>query len=545
MSSAPGVQPELVAPDAAAQGPPPGEPPAPPGPWVAPDLSTASGRQPQPGRSARSRVGRLGGLLPRTLTGRLVAGVVALVVLIVVITSSATYALLRPYLTNRLDQQLGPIADANARRIAGCEQASSSFGPEACPFNGPGGYRAPQKQWIALLQGDDQIGLTIQGGTGQDLAVMQLRPSDVERLQRSPADNDTVTTVDGTRLRVAVRAVQGSPLMVATGLSTADEDRTLERLLLLEVGIGAGAVVLASVLTAAGVRFQLRGLHRVTRTARDVSAELSPEGSGLERRVPVEHRTGTEVTELADSVNTMLGAVEAQFAARVASEARMRQFLADASHELRTPLTSIRGYAELARMQRRQGGQLDPEALDRIESEGTRMSRLVDDLLLLARTDQGASPAREVLDVAALADDVVAGARAAHPDRPIDAVVEPGLTVLADPDQLVRVLRNLITNAAVHTAPGGPIRLAARRVVSDAGSAVELAVHDSGPGLPPEEAAHVFERFWRADKARTRARGGSGLGLAIVASIIEAHGGTVSFASTVETGSTVTVRLPA
>ncbi|MGH8962120.1 MAG: sensor histidine kinase, partial [Jatrophihabitantaceae bacterium] len=249
--------------------------------------------------------------------------------------------------------------------------------------------------------------------------------------------------------------------------------------------------------------------------------------------------------KLAESMNTLLSTVETQFAARLDSERRMRQFMADASHELRTPLTSIRGYAELARMQRTLGGALDGDTtadnLERIESEGTRMSRLVEDLLTLARSDQGGVPEMAVVDVNELLDDVVASSRAAFPQREISCHDGAGLTVVGDQDQLLRAVRNLVSNAATHTNPAGAIDVRA----FGSGPGVAIQVVDQGPGLPPEEAAHVFERFWRADKARTRARGGTGLGLAIVASIVQMHGGTVQFQSTVEDGSTVTVWLPA
>jgi two-component system OmpR family sensor kinase len=145
------------------------------------------------------------------------------------------------------------------------------------------------------------------------------------------------------------------------------------------------------------------------------------------------------------------------------------------------------------------------------------------------------------VDLAGVLDDAVEGSRAAFPDRPIDVDVAELPAVLGDRDQLLRVVRNLITNAAVHTAPGRPILV--RGFAESYG--VTVVVADGGPGLPPEQAAHVFERFWRADKARTRARGGTGLGLSIVAAVVASHGGTVRFDSTVETGSTVTVWLPA
>jgi two-component system OmpR family sensor kinase len=318
-------------------------------------------------------------------------------------------------------------------------------------------------------------------------------------------------------------------------------DHTLQRLLVLELAVGAGAVLLAAGLTSWGVRAGLRPLTRVTRTAQEVTAELSAAGSGLDRRVPGADPT-TEVGKVASSVNTLLQAVETQFAARLRSEERMRQFLADASHELRTPLTSIRGYAELARLQGRATDSPD-DSMHRIEVEGTRMSRLVEDLLVLARGDQESALQHEPVEVDKLLAEAAAAVSAAHPDRELSIAGSGGAVLVGDRDQLLRVLINLATNAAVHTREG-PIRLEAIRGRTPAGEAVALRVIDTGPGLPPEEAAHVFERFWRADKARSRAKGGSGLGMAIVAQIVAAHGGYVQFDSSVQAGTVVTVTLP-
>src|SRR5439155_18912935 len=148
---------------------------------------------------------------------------------------------------------------------------------------------------------------------------------------------------------------------------------------------------------------------------------------------------------------------------------------------------------------------------------------------------------RAPVDLADVIDDAVSGNRASFTGRPLEVEIGDLPAVLGDRDQLLRVVRNLITNSAVHTAAGRPIQV---RGFADGGGAV-VTVADGGPGLPPDQAAHVFERFWRADKARTRARGGSGLGLSIVAAIVRAHGGSVRFDSDVEQGSTVTVWLPA
>jgi len=472
-------------------------------------------------RSDSARPAHRWRLAPRSLTARLVSGVVALVVVLVLATGVGTYYALRSFLLNRLDQQVQTTANQPVRQLI--EDGTHS--------------PSPQIVWITQL---DASGIVLDHlpNTGQ-IRHMNLSSGDRTQLAGGQLNPSSVTTADGYHLRVISENQPGLRGVVVIGLATEDVQRTLHRLLLLEVTIGASAVALAFLLTTYGVSLGLRGLRRVTSTARDVTAELSPEGAGLDRRVPVTE-SGTEVGQLAESMNTLLAAVETQFAARLANEQRMRQFLADASHELRTPLTSIRGYAELARMQRQQGDSEPADNLGRIESEGTRMSRLVDDLLTLARSDQGGHPQRELIDIAELLDEAVTGARAAYPGRRIDSAAPPNLSVFGDRDQLLRVVRNLVTNAAVHTRTDGPIAVDALRD----GAEVLVRVTDAGPGLPPDEAAHVFERFWRADKARSRVRGGTGLGLAIVASTVSAHGGTVRFDSTVEGGSTVTVRLP-
>jgi two-component system OmpR family sensor kinase len=476
----------------------------------------------------------------RSLQSRLVVGVVALVLVLVAAIGSTTYIALQQFLGNRLDQQLNSTARGSLSKL---------FIQHA--YDDPG-VQSPQDVWAVAISTDGGlIGYSRYPG----VESLELTPSDRRSLaDTKPYSPRTVRTTDGHELRVetspplSVQVAGGPQLSVVAvvGLSTDEERRTLGRLLLIEIIIGGAAVLLAFAATTWGVRRSLRNLYAVTGTAREVAAELSPTGAGLDRRVPVVEE-GTEVGQLAESMNTLLAAVETQFGARLESEQRMRQFLADASHELRTPLTSIRGYAELARMQRAAGepaGGAEGDNLDRIESEGTRMSRLVDDLLLLARgdaDDEALAMHHELVDLNEVLDDAVSGSRAAFPERPISLEVAPVPPVVGDRDQLLRVVRNLVNNAAVHTEAGRPIHV---RAFTDAGGAV-ITVADGGPGLPPEQAAHVFERFWRADKARTRARGGSGLGLSIVATIVRRHGGSVRFDSTVEGGSTVTVWLPA
>ncbi len=480
---------------------------------------------------------------PKTLTGRLVAFVVALVLAVVLVVGGATYALLSPFLKDRFDTQLSSVVSGNANSIQQCvaAQQNCSLGLVS---GSQGAIPSTLDEWFVGYTTDGSVAFSTTGGVPH-LRNLQLSSADLARVLSNPSHARTVTTLDGRRLRIGGELIdtKAGTFIIVTGLSPDETDHTLARLLVLEVLIGAGAVVVAAGVTAWGVRVGLRPLHRVTRTAQEVTAELGPDGAGLERRVP-DADPDTEVGQVASSVNTLLGAVQNEFAARLRSEDRMRQFLADASHELRTPLTSIRGYAELSRLQGLSSNDPD-DPMRRIEVEGTRMSRLVEDLLVLARGDDHSNELRrDPVDVDSVLADALRSAQSAHPDRTVRLVPSGGAEVIGDRDQLLRLLINLLNNAAVHTAPGGPITLAGVRGSTPAGRAVALQVIDAGPGLPPDQAAHVFERFWRADKARSRAKGGSGLGMAIVAQIVDVHGGTIDFQSSVADGTTVTVTLP-
>jgi two-component system OmpR family sensor kinase len=260
----------------------------------------------------------------------------------------------------------------------------------------------------------------------------------------------------------------------------------------------------------------------------------------LSHRVPVANER-TEVGRLGTAFNAMVDRIEVSFAERDASEQQLRRFVADASHELRTPLTSIRGYAELLRF----GADDDPQqlalAMRRIEDEAARMGVLVDDLLLLARLDQGRPLERGPVDLVRLTGDAVADARAVEPERPIsfdangDAVMVAG-----DASRLHQVVANLLANARVHTPPTAAVTVS---IGVQNGLAV-LEVADRGPGMSESEAAQVFERFYRADESRSRANGGAGLGLAIVTAVVAAHGGTVEVRTRPAEGARFIVRLP-
>jgi two-component system OmpR family sensor kinase len=287
---------------------------------------------------------------------------------------------------------------------------------------------------------------------------------------------------------------------------------------------------------------------------------------------------GTEVGSLGQSLNAMLSHIEAAFRAQAQSEAaarrsegRMRQFAADASHELRTPLTTIKGFAEYYRqrggLSPNGSGELTREDLDRImhrvEDEATRMGVLVEDLLLLARIDQQRPLERHPVDLMALAADAVQDARIIAPDRDVRLTVghDTAFLVIGDEARLRQVVGNLMSNALTHTPGGTPIEVHVRSgfldpqppvpagpaglsVPAPPGPAVVLEVVDHGQGMTPEQAERVFERFYRADQARTRKTGGTGLGLAIVSALVSAHGGSVFVDTEPGRGATFRIALP-
>ncbi|QAY69156.1 sensor histidine kinase [Xylanimonas protaetiae] len=309
---------------------------------------------------------------------------------------------------------------------------------------------------------------------------------------------------------------------------------------------GAGIILLGAGAAWVLVRRSLRPLREIETTAAAIAA------GDYTRRVPAAEPT-TEVGSLGTSLNAMLAQIERAFADRDESERRMRRFVSDASHELRTPLATIRGYGELYRM-----GALDtPDKVDdtmgRVEDAARRMGLLVNDLLELARLDEGRPLRSERVDLAAMAGDAAQDLVALDPERTVRVVgldgdtPPPALVVTGDGDRLRQVMTNLVGNIARYTPAGSPAELALGTVVDDdvatrAHAVVE--VRDHGPGVSPEQAERLFERFFRADSSRTRESGGSGLGLAIVAAIVGAHGGHVSTRTPDGGGLVVRVTLP-
>lgn len=333
--------------------------------------------------------------------------------------------------------------------------------------------------------------------------------------------------------------------VVYVGLPLASVGDTVGQIQKLLALSALAITVLGAVVGYLAVRQSLRPLAEIERTAAAIA-----EGD-LSRRVP-QAPSSTEVGSLARSLNSMLSQIEQGFAAREASEARMRRFIADASHELRTPLATVRGYGELYRM----GALTTPEAvadtMRRIEDSATRMGSLVEDLLRLARLDEGRELERTPVDLAVVAADAMSDLHALDPSRPVRLVPlrpdgETGAcVVVGDEGRLRQVLGNLVGNAARHTPAGTPVEVAVGfDATPDGDRTAVVEVRDHGPGIPPEHAERVFERFFRVDSSRNRDSGGSGLGLAIVAAIVTRLGGSAQVRETPGGGLSVRIELPA
>ncbi|WP_232715977.1 sensor histidine kinase [Gordonia metallireducens] len=461
----------------------------------------------------------------------LVALTLALVVVGLLASGVAVTSSMRQDLISRADDGL-----VNATRTWADPRS-----PADEPRSGPPGPRRPPSPYYveSILHGPAGIS-TVNVYNQFDHAP------DVDGLTADNVVPVTVGSVEphGPKWRVIKRSNQFGTSIVATPMS--DIDATISRLVWLQFAIGAVVVVLIGVLSYLLVRTSLRPLRRVEETAHAIAA------GDLTRRVPLA-APDTEVGSLSDSLNTMLGQIQQAFATTAASERQaraseeeMRRFVADASHELRTPLTSIKGFAELYS----QGGVPDvTDAMRRINDEAARMNVLVEDLLMLARLDVQRPIATAPVDLLSLATDAVQSARVVAPERDIELEVTTGdrpPLVSGDGPRLLQVLRNLIGNAINHTPADASITVGVSVETGvDGTSEAVLTVADTGQGLTPEDAEHVFERFYRGDQSRHRGSGGgNGLGLSIVAALVEAHGGRVGVESTPGEGATFWVRLP-
>ncbi|WP_113703069.1 sensor histidine kinase [Nonomuraea lactucae] len=334
------------------------------------------------------------------------------------------------------------------------------------------------------------------------------------------------------------RGPGGSRLLALTSeqrlLAAADE--LTERVAYVMIGTTGFTLAVLTLLAAHLIRRGLRPLDRIVETAAAIG------GGELGRRVETAP-PDTEVGRLGAALNAMLGQIESAFREREASEDRLRRFVADASHELRTPVATIRGYAELFRRGAATRQDDLERAMRRIEAEATRMGSLVDEMLLLARLDQGRPLEREPVELTELVADAVADTLAIDPDRPLSLRHDGPVRVVGDAARLRQAVGNLLVNVLDHTSPGTAARI--RVGVRNGQAVVEVA--DEGPGLTREQRSLVFERFYRGDHARCDGLGGggAGLGLSIVAAVAAAHGGDVTVTSEPGRGTAFQVRLPA
>jgi two-component system OmpR family sensor kinase len=471
-------------------------------------------------------------LARRTLRGRLIAGLLTLLLVACAAVGIVTYIALHGALMSQVDQQL-----ANAsQRYAHCEEGGAQDGQDQENVPGGGPPHPPPCQpgeILGLMPGT--FTAMISHGKVSDshvtLGHCHLTAADHVTLTALPANSQPITrslSSLGPYRLTATPAPKNATLI--TGLPLASVNSTLRNVEIAEIMVFAAALLLTGFIGTEFVRRSLRPLRRVAATATRVT-EL-PLASGevtLPDRVP-DADPRTEVGQVGSAFNRMLGHVEAALARRAASETRLRRFAADASHELRTPLAAIRGYAELAR---RHPGPVPDDiahALDRVESESARMSVLVDELLLLAQLDAGRPLAKEPVDLTRLAIDATSDARAASPDhRWLLELPDEPVHVLGDEHRLHQVLANLMSNGAKHTPPGTAVT-AAVTPGEDPGT-VRLSVTDDGPGIPGELQPALFERFVRGDSARSNGGASTGLGLAIVQAVTSAHGGTVGVTS--------------
>ena len=507
-----------------------------------------------------------------SLRTKLITGLLALVIAAVAAISISSVWVLRSYLTSQDDSQLKNVYNAlidggqavtlapgtafpvhgSDNMVAGVQALGTTLAPYGSD-GGLGGFSqvesvpaVPTNQLWAIVNNQKLLTVPAQSG------------NDTWRVITEPIQYQLALNTGGTE------QVTGTLIV---GADLGNVNATIGRLAASVLIIGLVIVCILAMAIVAVVRTSLRPLVDIEETAGEIAA------GHLNRRVP-ERDPRTEIGSLGRSLNTMLSQIETAFHAQEESEAaahqseeRMRRFIADASHELRTPLTAIRGFAEYYRQrgglvrdhghgeEARNADGLTPADLDRImrrvEKEAARTGLLVEDLLLLARLDQQRPLARQPVDLLMLAADAVGDARVLAPGRDIDLTVQPGAAflVIGDEPKLRQVIGNLMSNALTHTPEGTPVQVSISSGVldpraADPTPAVLLDVIDHGPGMTQDQADRVFERFYRADQARTRATGGSGLGLAIVDALVTAQGGIASVHTAEGQGATFRIALP-
>jgi two-component system OmpR family sensor kinase len=473
-----------------------------------------------------------------SLRVRLLSGVLAMTAVGLVAAGGGTYLALRSFLLDRVDQQL---MSARAGVGRGLRQSPTSTIDtttldQVAPPVAFVEVRDAAGRVVAL-----HVASSISGSSPEPRLPAVLQPPPAPRggvPSRERALQFDVPAVSGAgRYRVLVGSLPASGGVLIVAVSLDDVTATLYRLLRVELLIAAGLLAVLAVAAFWLLRRGLRPLERISEVAGTIA-----QGDLDVRLSPAEERS--EIGRLGLALNGMLERLEDAFARRDRSEAQLRRFVSSASHELRTPLTSIRGYAALLRRGARHNPEDLEKSISRIESEATRMAGLIDDLLLLARLDEQRPLARTRTDLAVIAHEAADDTRARDPGRSITVDAGGPVAVIGDEPRLRQIVANLLENAQVHTPAGAPVRIE----VGVRDQMAVLAVIDTGPGIDPEQAAHVFERFYRgtppgSGDAAPRTEG-SGRGLAIVKTIAEAHGGVATVTSQPGKGSRFEITLP-
>ena len=490
---------------------------------------------------------------PMSLQTRLMTAVIGFVSLILVIVAVITSATLGSTLERQLDEKVKGYAVAITSQwvekvpanLATVDNVLAGRNPQipdllfavASPVTGATGVAFDDSQ------GD-------LSGTPQALTSDQLHSVIGALGGGSPA----TVSVDGLGSYRIVVTTTSNGVVVVTGLPRDEIQNQLTQLLTVIALATIGGLILLALTTAITIRVGLRPLRAVALTATRVANQQLDRGEvSITERVPAsEADPRTETGLVGAALNKLLDHVNASLAARQRNEERMRQFVADASHELRTPLASIRGYSELSlRALRQADAAADPEkapaaiagttsSLERIQAQSLRMTRLVEDLLLLARLDEGRELVYGTIDLTQLALEGLSDARPTATDHhwSIEVPEEPVL-IVGDAGRMHQVVANLLANARAHTPAGTTVTLSVAREGDDA----VLRVHDDGPGIDPAIRDELFARFARGDSSRARQTGGTGLGLAIVKAIVEGHHGSIAVASA-PGDTTFTVRIP-
>ena len=468
--------------------------------------------------------------MTKSLRGRLLIGVISLVIVGLLISDIATYAALQTFLVKRIDDQLASVANSPSGRqlLVNVLTEQQGRGPSSSIQFPPGTVTEEISPSGTVL-----VGKAFFLGPAPTSIPLPVLPSTLPNAGTDKgAPQFTVAGTNGvSQFRVIdwpEDQLQGNFIVLAIPLT--EVQSTLSQLLLLEASISLAVVAATAILALLIIRIGLRPLQRMGSVAADIAA-----GDLTKRVEPATSQT--EIGRLGLALNGMLSQIEAAFAERTASNERLRRVIADASHEL---LTSIRGYAEMLRRGAAESPIDSEAARRRIEEESIRMTGLVDDLLVLARLDQGRTLDRSAVDLRAIATDAVADARVVAPQRQISLSADGPVLVTGDDTRLRQVLGNLVRNALVHTPQQTSIEVA----VATDDSVGSVSVSDHGPGLAAEDVERIFEPFYRADPSRSRDRGGAGLGLSIVSAVVSAHGGRVKVSQTEGGGATFEVELP-